>query len=40
LLFILPEVKFGPQKHACAVIFVYVVAIETVYRGVPRGQES
>ncbi len=28
----LPEVKFGPQKRACAVTFVYVVAVETVYK--------
>ncbi len=26
-----PEVKLGPQTHACAVTFVYVVAVETVY---------
>ncbi len=26
-----PEVKLGPQKRACAVTFVYVVAVETVY---------
>ncbi len=25
----LPEVKFGPQTRACAVPFVYVVAVET-----------
>jgi len=27
----LPEVKLGPQTRACAVTFVYVVAVETVY---------
>ncbi len=26
------EVKLGPQKRTCAVTFVYVFAIETVYR--------
>ncbi len=25
----LPEVKLGPQTRACAVLFVYVVAVET-----------
>ncbi len=27
----LPEVKLGQQTRACAVTFVYVVAVETVY---------
>ncbi len=26
-----PEVKLGPQTRACAVMFVYVVVVETVY---------
>jgi len=28
----LPEVKLGPRTRACAVTFVYVVAVETVYK--------
>ncbi len=28
----LPEVELGPQKRACAVTFVYVVAVETYGR--------
>ncbi len=34
-LFLIYETKLGPQTRACAVPFVYVVAVETVYiRGV------
>ncbi len=34
----LPEVKFGPQKRACAVAFAYVVAVETIYNDYEKNE--
>lgn len=39
-LFRLPEVKFGPQKRACAVTFVYVAALKQSIFSIKRESQN